>query len=163
MRSLRRRDTTEVYRHLDDLEPPLGTSASILPVYNPPMTTPLFCIFLAFLLNMVSKGPVAAAMARQDRGYDNKNPRDQQAELVGWGRRALAAHLNGFEAFAAAVLVAFLAGADPVWSARLAVIFVVARVLYLPLYIGNLDLLRSGVWGIGFIATAGLFLLPLLG
>jgi uncharacterized MAPEG superfamily protein len=130
------------------------------------MTIPFFCIFLAFLLNMVSKGPVAIAMARQDGGYDNKNPRVQQAELVGWGRRAVAAHLNGFEAFpafAAAVLVATAAGADPVWTVRLAVTFVVARVLYLPLYIGNLDLLRSAVWGIGFIATAGLFLLPLLG
>jgi len=130
------------------------------------MTIPFICIFVAFLLNMVSKGPVALAMARQGKGYDNKHPRDQQAELEGWGRRAIAAHLNGFEAFpafAAAVLVAFLAGADPVWSARLAVTFVVARALYLPLYIGNLDLLRSTVWGIGFTANAGLFLLPVLG
>jgi len=130
------------------------------------MNTPFFCVFLAFLLNMVSKGPVALAMTRQNKGYDNKHPRDQQAELMGWGRRALAAHLNGFEAFpafAAAVLVAFLADADPVWSARLAVTFVVARVLYLPLYISNLDLFRSTVWGIGLIATAGLFVLPLLG
>lgn len=128
------------------------------------MTIPFFCIFLAFLLNMVSKAPVALAMARQDGGYDNKNPRVQQAELVGWGRQAVAAHLNGFEAFsgfAVAVLVAVLAGADPVWTARLAVAFVVARVFYIPLYICNLDLLRSAVWTVGFLATACLFLLPL--
>ncbi len=130
------------------------------------MTIPFLCIFLAFLLNMISKGPVAVAMARQDGGYDNKNPRVQQAELVGWGRRAVAAHLNGFEAFpafAAGVLVAALTGADPVWTARLAVAFVVARVLYVPLYIGDFDRLRSAVWSVGFVATAGLFLLPLLG
>ena len=129
------------------------------------MTIPFFCIFLAFLLNMVSKAPVAIAMARHDGGYDNKNPRVQQAELVGWGRRAVAAHLNGFEAcsgFAVAVLVAVLAGADPVWTARLAVAFVVARVFYIPLYICNLDRLRSAVWTVGFGATAGLFLLPLV-
>jgi len=128
------------------------------------MTTPFLCIFLAFLLNMVSKAPVAIAMARQDGGYDNKNPRVQQAELTGWGRRAVAAHLNSFEAFsgfAAAVLVAVLGGADPVWTVRLAVAFVVARVLYLPLYIGNFDRLRSAAWSVAFVATAGLFLLPL--
>lgn len=127
------------------------------------MTIPILCVFIAFLLNLVSKGPVAAAMARQDRGYDNKNPRDQQAELVGWGRRALAAHLNGFEAFppfAIAVVLAIFSGSDSVWTARLAVLFVIARALYLPLYVLNLDLLRSAVWTVGLASTIGLFLLP---
>ena len=102
------------------------------------MTIPFFCVFLAFLLNIISKGPVAIAMAQQSGGYDNKNPRDQQASLDGWGRRAVAAHLNSFEAFpafAAAVLVAVVAGADPAWTMRLAVTFIVARTLYLPLYL----------------------------
>ena len=127
------------------------------------MTIPILCVFVAFLLNLVSKGPVAAAMARQDRGYDNKNPRDQQAELVGWGRRALAAHLNGFEAFppfAIAVVLAIFSGSDSVWTARLAVLFVIARALYLPLYVLDLDLLRSAVWTVGLASTIGLFLLP---
>lgn len=127
------------------------------------MTIPILCVFIAFLLNLVSKGPVAAAMARQDRGYDNKNPRDQQAELVGWGRRALAAHLNGFEAFppfAIAVVLAIFSGSDSVWTARLAVLFVIARALYLPLYVLDLDLLRSAVWTVGLASTIGLFLLP---
>ena len=129
------------------------------------MTTPLVCIFIAFLLNLVSKGPVALAMSRRRGGYDNKHPRDQEAALEGWGRRAFAAHLNGFEAFpafAAAVLVAQISGADPVWSARMAVAFVIARVFYLPLYIFDLDLLRSAVWTVGLAATCGLFLLPVL-
>jgi uncharacterized MAPEG superfamily protein len=129
------------------------------------MTTPLACIFIAFLLNLFSKGPVALAMSRLPGGYDNNHPRDQEASLQSWGRRAFAAHLNGFEAFpafAAAVLVAQIGGADPVWSARLAVVFVVARVLYLPLYIFDLDLLRSAVWMVGLAATCGLFLLPVL-
>ena len=133
--------------------------------YNPAMTTPLVCIFVAFLLNLLSKGPLALAMARRPGGYDNKHPRDQEAALEGWGRRAFAAHLNGFEAFpafAAAVLVAQITGADPVWSTRFAVIFVVARALYLPLYISNLDILRSIVWMVGIGAICGLFLLPFL-
>ena len=129
------------------------------------MTTPLVCVFVAFLLNLLSKGPVALAMARRPGGYDNKHPRDQEATLEGWGRRAFAAHLNGFEAFpafAAAVVIAQISGADPVWSTRLAVAFVIARVLYLPLYIFDLDLLRSAVWAVGLAATCGLFLLPVL-
>lgn len=129
------------------------------------MTIPFWCILAAFLLTMASKGPLALAMARQPGGYDNHHPRDQQAALTGWGRRALAAHLNGFEAFppfAAGVLVAAAAGADPVWSARLALLFVAARVLYLPLYLLDLDRVRSAVWTVGFLATVGLFVLPLL-
>ena len=129
------------------------------------MTIPFFCVFLAFLLNIISKGPVAIAMAQQSGGYDNKNPRDQQANLDGWGRRAVAAHLNSFEAFpafAAAVLVAVVAGADPTWTIRLAVTFIVARTLYLPLYLLDLDLLRSATWTIGFAATGAIFLLPIL-
>jgi uncharacterized MAPEG superfamily protein len=129
------------------------------------MTIPYLCIFIAFLLTLASKGPVAVAMAWQLGGYDNRNPRDQQAALEGWGRRAVAAHLNGFEAFpafAAAVLVASLSGADPVWTARLAVLFVVARVLYIPLYIADAAMIRSLVWTVGFGATVGLFLLPVL-
>lgn len=125
----------------------------------------MICIFVAFLLNMLSKGPVALAMSRQPGGYDNKDPRAQQAGMVGWGRRAVAAHLNGFEAFpafAAAVLVAMVTGADPTWTSRLAVAFVIARVLYIPLYIFDKDFLRSAVWGVGFVSTGALFLLPAL-
>ena len=125
----------------------------------------MICIFIAFLLNLVSKGPVAIAMSRQTGGYDNKNPRAQQRDLDGWGRRAVAAHLNGYEAFpafAVAVLLAIVTGTDPIWTARLAVVFVIARTLYVPLYIANLDLLRSAVWTVGFASTVGLFLLPVL-
>ena len=60
------------------------------------------------------------------------------------------------------MVIAQISGADPVWSTRLAVAFVIARVLYLPLYIFDLDLLRSAVWAVGLAATCGLFLLPVL-
>ena len=129
------------------------------------MSVPFLCILAAFLVVLGSKIPVAVAMARRPSGYDNHNPRDQQAALDGWGRRAVAAHLNGFEAFppfAAAVLVAVLAGGDPLWTARLAVLFVAARVVYVALYILDLSTLRSVVWSLGFGATVALFVLPLL-
>ena len=126
------------------------------------MTTVLMCLLVAFLLNMLSKVPVAVAMSRRPGGYDNHHPRDQQAALAGWGRRALAAHQNQFEAFPAfgvGVLAALLAGATGTWLDALAVVFVVARVLYIALYIADLHLLRSMVWAVGFVATAGLYVL----
>jgi uncharacterized MAPEG superfamily protein len=129
------------------------------------MSIPFLCVFLAFLLNLVSKAPVAVAMARRPGGYDNRHPRDQQAALEGWGRRAVAAHLNGFEAFpafASAVFVAVLAGGDPAWAARLSVLFVLARALYLPLYVADVPLGRSAVWTVGLLATCALFVLPIL-
>ena len=128
------------------------------------MTIPFACIGIAFLLTLGSKLPVAVAMARQPEGYDNRTPRDQQAGLEGWGRRAVAAHLNSFEAFApfaAAVLVAVLAGADPVWTAGLCIVFVISRAVYVPVYIADFALLRSSVWTVGFLATCALFALPL--
>jgi uncharacterized MAPEG superfamily protein len=130
------------------------------------MTVPFVCVVLAFLLTIASKGPVALAMARQPGGYDNREPRRQQAALGGWGRRALAAHQNGFEAFpafAAAVIIAHLAGADPIWSTRLAFVFLASRAVYIPLYLSDLAIVRSLVWTLGFLATVALFLLPFAG
>ena len=128
------------------------------------MNIPFLCVALAFLLLYLSKIPVAVAMGRARGGYDNRHPRDQQAALEGWGRRAAAAHQNAFETFApfaAAVLVAHASGADPLWSARLAMLFVAARILYTALYIANWASLRSLVWGIGTFCSGALFYLAI--
>ena len=76
------------------------------------MALHFWCIVAAWILVYSSKLPVAAAMQRAG-GYDNRHPRAQQATLTGWGARSVAAHQNSFETFApfaAAVLVAHLAG-----------------------------------------------------
>ncbi|MCX4240897.1 MAPEG family protein [Paraliomyxa miuraensis] len=130
------------------------------------MTTPFVCVLLAFLLIYLPKLPLSVVMARQPGGYDNKQPRQQQAKLEGLGARAAAAHYNGFEAFpafAAAVLVAHLAGGNDYRSSVLSVAFVVARTLYVAAYLADQDYLRSAIWGIGFLCTVALFCLPWLG
>lgn len=130
----------------------------------PIMATAYLCVVIVFLLNLVSKAPVALAMQHLPGGYDNHTPRDQQARLEGWGRRALAAHLNGFEAFppfAVAVLLAAITAADPIWTGRLAVAFVIARVLYVALYIADVHALRSAVWTVGLGATLAIYVLAL--
>jgi len=71
------------------------------------MTFPLASIAIAFVIVLLTKAPVARAMKELGK-YDSAEPRKQQAQLTGWGGRALAAHMNSIEAFppfAAAVLV----------------------------------------------------------
>jgi uncharacterized MAPEG superfamily protein len=129
------------------------------------MTTPLLCIFVAYLLVFFPKIVVAVAQAKQPGGYDNQHPRDQQARLEGWGKRAVAAHMNAFEAlapFAAAVLVALVGHADLGVVTPLAIAFLVIRVAYTLIYIGGMGMLRSAVWTLGFLATCALFLSPVI-
>lgn len=128
------------------------------------MSIPLWMLFVAALLNILSKAPAMREMARMPNGYDNKHPRAQQANLTGAGARGLAAHQNSFEAFpvfAAGVLVAEMyANAHP-FAAFLSILFIVARIIYVWLYVANYSTLRSVVWGAGFFASLGLLLSPL--
>ncbi|UTA47850.1 MAPEG family protein [Simiduia sp. 21SJ11W-1] len=128
------------------------------------MSIPIFCLLLAALMIVISKAPVAVAMARLDGRYDNRNPRAQQARLEGFGARALAAHQNTIEAFpvfAAGVLAALWAGADGLWTNALSVTFVVARIGYLVLYWYDWDKVRSLVWGVGLLSSLTLMGLAL--
>lgn len=152
------------------------------------MLIPIMCVFFAFLLTIITKGPVALAMNRMPGGYDNHHPREQQAQLSGWGKRALAAHQNMFEAFPgfAASVMFFLfiywvrasvdlegAGLDIAirddylqhindvmeWHVMMCVAFVVARIIYTLLYIADVHWLRTAFWGIGFLSVAANFIL----
>ena len=79
------------------------------------MTTPFWCILVASLLPYVWSSAAVKARVDQFGQLDNRLPRAQQAQLEGWGARALGASANGFETFplfAAAVIVAHLCGAD---------------------------------------------------
>jgi len=128
------------------------------------MSFPLWCLFFAALMLVLTKAPVAVAMARSGgKGYDNNHPRAQQAELTGWGARAMAAHSNMFEAFplfAAAVLVVQVSGSIGTLANVLAGLFIVARVLYTLLYLADRSTLRSLVWGVGFISCLIMLVLP---
>ena len=128
------------------------------------MDTALACLPAAFALIYVPRVVAAYGQSKQPEGLDNKHPRAQQARLTGWALRANSAHLNAFEAFApfaAAVLAARVAGADPSQTATFAVAHVVLRALYTALYLANVDKLRTLVWGLSFAATFRLFFLAL--
>ncbi|MGB0514230.1 MAG: MAPEG family protein [Wenzhouxiangellaceae bacterium] len=127
------------------------------------MSIPILCLIFSALLILITRIPVAMAM-REEGGYDNRHPRDQQSRLTGFGARALAAHKNMIEAFplfAAGLLIALWSGADGPWTSLLAVVFVLARVVYTILYLADFPTLRSMVWTAGYAASVGLMVLAL--
>jgi uncharacterized MAPEG superfamily protein len=105
----------------------------------------------------------AAAAAQPQRGLKwNVGPRDTPVVLTGMaGRleRAFANFRETFPLFAAAVLVAYLGGRLGMLTAHGALLYVVARVVYIFLYAFGVPLVRSLVWlasliGIGLILAA---------
>jgi len=128
------------------------------------MPIPLATVAILFVWTFLTKVPLAWAMIQEPEGYDNRDPRGQQARLTGWGKRALAAHKNSLEAFApfgVAVLMAALLEADPFYTAVLAITFLVARLLYFVCYLADWPYLRSTLWFVGILSNGGIYLLAL--
>jgi uncharacterized MAPEG superfamily protein len=119
------------------------------------MTIAFWCVLAAALLPYVT-----IAIGKYDRKYDNRSPRDWEARLEGGQRRAVFAHYNHFEAFApfaAAVIVAHLAGASQEWSNALAAAFIAFRIAYTWAYLADKAVLRSVLWAAGMACVIGLF------
>jgi uncharacterized MAPEG superfamily protein len=124
------------------------------------VTIPFWCLLAAVLLPYVWVPFTAEDRAKAEGGFDNFNPRAQQAKLSGRAARAIAAHKNSFEAlaaFAPAVVVNHLVGADATQSAAVAVAWVVLRVLYGVLYLANAGNPRSVVWFLSLSCSLALF------
>lgn len=122
------------------------------------MTTAYWCVLIALFLPYVATG--AAKFFGAGFGpRANHDPRVFLAGLKGWRKRADNAQHNGFEvtpAFAAAVIIAHLAGgAEQALLDKLAIAFVLSRVVYFALYLLDWAALRSLVWfaGMGLIAS----------
>ncbi|MCW8091760.1 MAPEG family protein [Alteromonas sp. ASW11-130] len=117
------------------------------------MTILLVCLFIATLMPILAKAPLAYAQNKMQGGYDNRHPRGQQANLKGFGARAKAAHENCFEAlvmFAPGVLACVATETLGSMVTNLAIVFVIARTIYLFAYWFNIHLLRSSAWLVGF-------------
>lgn len=100
------------------------------------------------------------------RTYDNHAPRAQMDALPPARRRAWWAQLNAFEtfpAFAAAVIIAHLAGAAQAWIDALALGYVALRIAYALLYIYDRPTARSLAWALAQACMAGLFVAAALG
>lgn len=120
-----------------------------------PFTLAFWCVLAAAVIPILAVYP-----AKFDRALDNRDPRARHAEQTGLARRAYAAHQNGFEAFAffaAAVIIATLTGADGTIVDRLAVAFVLVRIAYTLAYFAGLSFVRSGLFALGWGASAAIF------
>ena len=121
------------------------------------MTFAYWCVVLAAFLPLFWVG--VAKYGSPD--YDNARPRIFLQNLSGWPQRANWAQANAYEAFppfAAAVIIAGMAGANNLVVDTLAGVFLLARVLHGLFYITNKPTLRSLAWTIGFFAMLAIFL-----
>lgn len=120
------------------------------------MTIAFWAILAASLLPIACAGLAKAGGA----GFDNAAPRAWLDAQTGWRRRADWAqrnHLEAFPPFAAAVLVAAIAGAPQHTADALAVAFVALRIAYTAAYVFDRPKLRSALWALGFLCILGLF------
>jgi uncharacterized MAPEG superfamily protein len=124
------------------------------------MTIADLCLLAAVLLTIAS---IAPAKLSGLSDYDNANPRDPRFYTPGLRARSQGAHLNGYESFpffAAAVILAEMRGVPQGSVNALAVAFILARVLYVLLYLTNRPTLRSLVWSVGFACNLAIFFAP---
>lgn len=123
------------------------------------MTLAYWCVLIAGLLPYAWAG---AAKAGGRAGMDNRKPRDYMEGLQGWRQRANWAQLNAFEGlplFAAAVIIAHLAGGPQARIDLIAALFVTLRVLHGLFYIVDRSTLRSAVWIAGLGCVVSLFVI----
>lgn len=126
---------------------------------------PYIAIAAALLLVYVPRILASRELMKAGK-YNNHAPREALATLEGFGKRAVAAHMNGLEAFpmfAIGVLAAAQRGANVDLVAYLSIGFVVARSLYIWAYLHDKASLRSGVWSLGMGAVTVLFVLAIIG
>ena len=121
------------------------------------MTPEFILLALTLILALVQIG--AAAMARTAELGDkwNAGPRDAESPPPGKiAGRLMRAQANLFETlpiFAAAVIMAHIAGKDSALTALGAHLYFFGRLIYLPLYAFGVPYIRSLVW---LVAAAGL-------
>lgn len=87
-------------------------------------------------------------------------PRDDMPKLIGVAGRLERAHINSIVAmalFAPAVLILALKGITTPSTLLAAQVFLIARILYVPVYAAGLPWARTLIWLAGFLATAWLY------
>lgn len=119
------------------------------------MTLAYLCLLIAGLLPMVATGVAKKGF----KDYDNHNPRAWLAKQTGFRARATAAEANSLEAFpffAATLLAAIQTGVAADAVNALAVVFVLARALYIYCYVSDRASLRTLVWAVGYVCVIAL-------
>ena len=119
-------------------------------------------VLVASLLPIVSAGIAKKLGARESGGFDNRDPRAWLERQRGASARANAAQQNGFEVlpfFIGAVIIAHQLGAPQMMLDLLAFLFVMLRVCYITMYVGDMPTARSLVWGAGLLVNIAILLI----
>ena len=121
------------------------------------MSTELIALGWTLVLAVVQLFLHAGARNRETGLQYNMGPRDggAPAEGVVTGRlhRARENLYESLPLFAAAVLIAHVAGREGTVTAYAAWTYLVARIVYVPLYAFGVPMVRSLVWGLGLAAV----------
>ena len=121
------------------------------------MTPEFILLALTLILALVQIGAAGMARTAELGGKWNAGPRDGAAPPPGKvAGRLMRAQANLFESlpiFAAAVIMAHIAGKDGTLTALGAHLYFFGRLIYLPLYAFGVPYIRSLVW---LVAAAGL-------
>jgi uncharacterized MAPEG superfamily protein len=120
------------------------------------MTIAYWCVLIMLLLPYVF-----TVLAKSGSGFNNCAPREYLEQLKGWRKRAHWVQLNNFEAFpafAVSIIIAYQLHANTTIINRLAVTFVVARILYGICYLTDKASLRTLFWSIGLGCVIAIFI-----
>jgi uncharacterized MAPEG superfamily protein len=107
-----------------------------------------------------------AVPANRELGSDYlAGPRDEGRTLQGRTarlQRAFNNHMEGLVLYAVAALLVSLAGATSGFTHLCALVYLAARLLYVPAYAFGWAPWRSLIWGAGFLATVAMLLVALI-
>ncbi|MEO1275231.1 MAG: MAPEG family protein [Pseudomonadota bacterium] len=92
---------------------------------------------------------------------DTPMPKEMSA-LCGRMQRAFNNHIEGLILFAIAAAVVVAGAASSPLTEGAAIIYLIARIAYAPVYWAGIPWLRSAIWGVGMLATLVMLLAALL-
>lgn len=130
------------------------------------MTTELYILALAALLQYVQIALYSLAGNAQAGVKSALGPRDQKIELSGVAgrlQRAMNNHFEGLILFTIAVVVVTLSGRTSPLTEACAHAYLISRVLFIPAYAQGLVPWRTVIWSVGFFATLVMLLAALFG
>ncbi|HEX7858083.1 MAG TPA: MAPEG family protein [Sphingobium sp.] len=129
------------------------------------MSTELIVLAWGCILGLVHIFAAGNAKTKQYGAKWNMGPRDgalaEPEPIVGRLMRAQANYFETFPVVAAAILIVSVAGVTTRWTAIGALIWLAARVVYLPLYIFGVPGVRSAAFLISIVGL-GMILWPAL-
>ncbi len=119
------------------------------------MSTELAMLGLTTALGLVQLALAAATARRQDGLRWAIGPRDVPPPpltgIAGRLSRARANFMETFPFFAASVLAVHAAGCENALSGRGAELYFWARLVYVPVYVAGIPVIRSFTWGVSIV------------